>query len=304
MVRFKIPGATVLLWLLVLVVTAGAETWYLGQGEQWKELPEECRDAFVKANEFFNQGKLIKAARLYGKFLADCDSASELYDEVLQRQFSIARKFLSGYKRRFLGILKLTTYAEGVKIMEKIAEHAGKRQVGIDAVAELAIYYEQKAKYNPTYYELAYLKWRQLFEGYDHQARISKAYPTGELGKDALLGMARCKELTYRGPKYSISDLVGRPVTASIYDNAKGCYEQFKLLYPEDAARLNIDAKIAQIEQEAAMKDLNIANYYQKTGNKLSANLYYQMVLRNWPQTEAARMAKEALSKNLLIQEN
>jgi outer membrane protein assembly factor BamD (BamD/ComL family) len=42
-----------------------------------------------------------------------------------------------------------------------------------------------------------------------------------------------------------------------------------------------------------AYKEFNTGQYYQKTANKQSANLYYQMVVDNWPESTAAKMAKE-----------
>jgi hypothetical protein len=34
-------------------------------------------------------------------------------------------------------------------------------------------------------------------------------------------------------------------------------------------------------------------------GNKLSANLYYDMVIRDWPDSKVAEMAKKTMNENL-----
>jgi hypothetical protein len=34
-------------------------------------------------------------------------------------------------------------------------------------------------------------------------------------------------------------------------------------------------------------------------GNKLSANLYYDMVIGDWPDSKAAEMAKKTMNENL-----
>jgi outer membrane protein assembly factor BamD (BamD/ComL family) len=51
------------------------------------------------------------------------------------------------------------------------------------------------------------------------------------------------------------------------------------------------------------LKQLKIAQYYQKIGSQLSANLYYQMVVDDWPQTVAAKRAKEILASDTFSQE-
>ena len=45
-----------------------------------------------------------------------------------------------------------------------------------------------------------------------------------------------------------------------------------------------------------AYKQFTIGQYYQKTGNKRSANLYFDMVINDWPGTKAAQMAKDILT--------
>jgi len=282
---------------------ACAETWYLQQSGRWEQLKPESKDAFANANRFVHEGKLTKAAKNYEKFLDQASPDSDLYMEALKRQFSIAKKFLSGHKKRVLGILEIDASAEGVKMMEQISERAPDSQLAVDAAAEVAMHYEKRGRLDKANYELAYLKWRHIFETHDHKRRLSTPYPTGELGKDALLAMARCKHLAYRGPKYDASDLVGRPFSESPYDSAKGCYEQFRLRYPQAADSLNIAAKLEQIEQQVAQKDLYTAQYYRQSADKQSANLYYQMVIRNWPGTAAAEAADEMLTKNLAGEE-
>jgi outer membrane protein assembly factor BamD (BamD/ComL family) len=51
-----------------------------------------------------------------------------------------------------------------------------------------------------------------------------------------------------------------------------------------------------------AYKQFSIGRYYQKTGNEQSANLYYRMVLRNWPDSSAAKMAGEKINQELEIE--
>ena len=107
--------------------------------------------------------------------------------------------------------------------------------------------------------------------------------------------MARCQHALYRGPYYDSSCLL----------SAKGYYERFKLVYPEDAKSLDIDQRLKLIDEQMAYKKYNIGKYYQRTQDKKSvvegvspASLYYDMVVHDWPESKAAELAKTAAAGN------
>jgi outer membrane protein assembly factor BamD (BamD/ComL family) len=238
-----------------------------------KDFPEIAGpdlDAFIEAEIFFSRGKFTKAVRAYDRLLVEF-SQSRLYEAALDRQFSIATAFLAGRKRSVLGIFKMRGYAEGVRIMEKITDRAGTAPIGVKADVAVAENYERRGKF-----DAAYSQWSLISSRYGG---------TGRIAKEALLAMARCKHAAYEGQNYDVSNLV----------SAKSYYENFRLRYPEDAKAYDIDKIIVQIDGQLAYKQFSIGRYYQRTGNKQSANLYYQMVLDDWPQTTAAKMAEEAL---------
>jgi len=272
--------------MLLALSTVSAKTWYLAQEQVWEPLSAQSKDTFIKANTLLSKGKFAKAARSYNKLLEGCNPESELYTAVLERQFYIAKEFLAGRKKQVLGVFKMKGYAEGEKIMERISERADlddPNGIGTRAVKVVAESYQERGIFDGAYY-----KWLELFEAY------------GRHHKDALLAMARCKHAAYRGPEFDASDLVGRAFSENKpYDSTRGCYEEFKSQYPEDAQKLGVDEKLKQINEELAYKDFRTGQYYQRTGNKQAANLYYQMVIRNWPGTKAAAMTDEVLIRNL-----
>ena len=237
-----------------------------------KDFPEIAGpdlDAFIKAEMLFSNGEFTKAVRNYDKFLAEYPE-SQLYEAALDRQFAIATAFLAGQKKPVLKVFKMKGYAEGAKIMERISDRAGEAPIAVKAAVAVAKSLERRGKFNEAYH-----KWSQ----------ISSRWPTGQIGKDALLSMARCKHAAYKGPKYDASDLI----------SAKSYYENFKLRYPKDAEEFDIEGKLKQINEQLAYKQFSVGRYYQKTDNEQSANLYYQMVMDNWPESTAAKMAKTTM---------
>jgi outer membrane protein assembly factor BamD (BamD/ComL family) len=156
--------------------------------------------------------------------------------------------------------------------MEKISDRAGTADIAKRALLAVAQSYEKRREYNE-----AYLKWSE----------ISTRWPTGQTGRDALLAMARNKYAAYRGPAYDGSSLI----------SAKSYYENFKLRYPEEAQQMKVDEILSRISEQLAEKHLMIAKYYDKGGNTGPANMYYQMVVDGWPQSQAAQKARQKLNQ-------
>ncbi|HCO95825.1 MAG TPA: hypothetical protein DIU00_18085 [Phycisphaerales bacterium] len=258
--------------------TKAAEQAFEALKNDFPEIAGPDLGLFIKAEIYYCKGHFTKAVRNYNKLLTEYPK-SRFSEAALDRQFAIGTAYLGGKKKTLLGIFKIRGYAEGVRIMEKITDRVGiDTQLGIKASVAVAESYEKREKYNE-----AYLKWWE----------ISLEWETGLVGRDALLGMARCKYAVYnKHPEHK------RPFyDASCLINAKSYYGRFKLLYPKDAKEIGVDKILDEIDEQLAYKQLTIARYYQATGNMQSANLYYDMVVSDWPESKAAKEAKEMLVK-------
>jgi outer membrane protein assembly factor BamD (BamD/ComL family) len=252
---------------------------------EFPEIAGPDYDLFVKAEIFYSKGKPGKAVRTYQKILNEYPKSS-FRPAAIDRQFSIAKGFLAGQKYRFLGIFKLSRYSEGIRIMEKITDWTGiDSPIGVDAAIAVAENYQKRKKYND-----AYLKWWE----------ISLQYQSGRIGRESLLGMAQSKQAVYNQhpePQRPLYD-------ASCLRTAKSCYEKFKLLYPRDANELDVDETLVEINGQLAEKQLTIGEYYIKVGYNKAANLYYGMVISDWPGTEAAQQAERIINEDRSSEEN
>jgi outer membrane protein assembly factor BamD (BamD/ComL family) len=242
--------------------------------------PIGAEAAVVVAQKYEEKGQLTKAIRTYDKLLNE-QPESESRELVLDRQYGIATAYLGGRKMKVLRVFKMKGYAEGVKIMEKITDRAGlDSPTGLKAAVAVAEHYEKRELFNE-----AYLKWWE----------ISLQWQTGKPGADALLGMARCSHAAYNNhPEHKRAFY-----DASNLNTAKSCYEKFNLLYPKDAEEIDVDEIIKEIDEQLAYKQFSIGQYYQRTDKSQAANLYFDMVISDWPGTKAAEMAKEMLTANL-----
>ena len=246
------------------------------------DFPKDLRpdlDLFIKGELNYAKDKYTKAVRSFEKMLTDYPRSS-LSDAATDREFTIAKAYLDGRKKTVFGFIKLKGDAEGIRIMEKITDRIGlDSAMGIEASLAVAKNYEER-----ELYEEAYLKWWE----------ISLHWNQGPVGKDALVGMGRTKVAAYnQQPEHK-----RHMYDASGLSTAKSCYSRFKLLYPVDARQIDVDKILEEIDEQLALKQLSIGQYYQSTDHHRAANLYYQMVVNDWPDTQAAKTAKELLAAN------
>ena len=237
-------------------------------------------DLFIKAELLLSQKKLTESARNYDKLLTKY-SESLLSNKAVNREYEIGMTFLDGRKKIVLGLIPISGYEEGISILEKMIDHAGiDEQISIDASVAIAKNYEKREKFNE-----AYLKWWEIY---------SLVKKDDIINRDALLGMAKAEFSIYnRNPESK------KPFyDASCLLTAKTYFEMLKSNYPEYAQEIGVSETLNVISEELAHKELSIGLYYQRTGNKQSANLYFDMVISNWPKSRSAETAQNMLDKN------
>ena len=235
---------------------------------------------FIKAELLLSKMKLTESARNYDKLLRKYDEhiLSEL---AIKRMYEIGITFLSGRKKVVLGIFAMKGYSEGIRILEKMIDFAGfDTPFAVNASVEIAKNYEKREKFNE-----AYLKWYEIY---------SLGKTNSVVKRDALLGMAKAKLAVYNDNPETRRAFYD----ASSLHSAKSYYEMLKNNYSEFAKEQGVDEILSVINEQIAYKELSIGLYYQKQGNIQSANLYYDMVIRNWPKSKSAEIAQKKLNEN------
>jgi len=234
------------------------------------QLAGEDFDAYVKAELLYSQRKYIEASNTYDSFTEQFPE-SPFYQSALQRQYQIATAFLGGQKRTVLKVFRLSAYEEGTEIMNRIADRAGDAPLARDALQTIAQSDEKRGAWHE-----AYLAW----------ADVADRWPTGQIGKDALLGMARSLEHDYRGPKFD----------SKVLESSKSYYAEYQERYPDTAGQIEVPQTLNRIDEELAEKELAVADYYARTGSFTAANLYYQRIIDDWPTSSAAKSAEQKMA--------
>ncbi len=237
--------------------------------EAYPEIAGPAFDVFLEAETLYADGKWAKAVRKYDEVLNKW-SESWLYDTILEREFSIGLAFLNGHKRRVLLVLELSTFDEGEKIMYNIESRKGNAPIAKRALIAIARAYERRGQFVDAYYV-----WEEILDNWG----------TDKLRTRAILEMAQDQHSSYKGPNY---DHTGLDTAADHYRQVK--VEAYK--YPQLVVADEIDEKLKTIEEQLAYKQYSIGEYYDRTGSRQAAQLYYDEVLDKWPDTAAAEMTK------------
>ncbi|MBL4808658.1 MAG: outer membrane protein assembly factor BamD [Phycisphaerales bacterium] len=201
-------------------------------------------------------------------------SDSEYYAKAVQREYDIAKLYLAGLKRRFLGV----RFESGRPIAEELLIRTQERlpgsQIAETAALDLANHY-----YNQRQLKLA----AEMYEIF----RIN--HPDSRNIRYAMLREIECNIARFKGPRYDGSGLL----------DAKLLIEQYTRKYPGESIRSGITQGLdAWIDESAAQQALDTAKWYLKTNDLPSAKFILARLLRRHPATIAADQAIDLMLKH------
>ncbi|MEN8128204.1 MAG: outer membrane protein assembly factor BamD [Planctomycetota bacterium] len=228
-------------------------------------------EAYLEAEKLYAKAKWHKAATVYKKFI-DTWPDSVLRPAAMERVYSIATAYLQGQKRRYILVLNLSAFDTGAELMLDIAEKAGTAPIALRALTTLAENQEREERF---------------IEAFDTWQMIADGWETGQIRKTAILRMAKAKHASYDGTQYD----------ATALEEARWLFEDYKTNpYTNDAEQQEADKTIALITEQLAYKEYETGIYYERTENPDVANKYYQKILRDSPDSKAARMAQARMA--------
>lgn len=230
------------------------------------ESPSHTPDLLLaQAEALIGRREYVAAYAVLQEFLAKYAGAEQT-GEALRLEFVIAETFLSGAKRKILGLRLFSGEDLALRILDEIAgDHPTSR------LAELAIktaadhYFAQG---DHTAAELAY-------------ARLVREFP-------------RTRYLPYAARRSAEATLAG--FGGVHYDEAKLIeaaerYRDYRARHPSEAQDDGVDLILDGIRESRAEKELSIGAYYERTEHLGSAVYHYRAVLADWPDTVAAARA-------------
>jgi len=229
---------------------------------------------FLVARTMEERGKDAEAFKAYQELLQKYPKI-ENYDEVLQRQFAIANKYLAGKYFRFLKVFPYRSPEKTAELYDKVVKNGPYSSVAPEAQMNIGAAHLQG--WTPDH-DLAVKAYERAADRYHHQKQVA----ADALFKAADTYLKQAKRAEY---------------DQSISGKAIATYTDFMTLYPEDPRVAEAQATIVNLRTEQARGSYTIARYYEKKKRWDGALIYYNESVLKDPNSPYAQEARERIEE-------
>ena len=217
-------------------------------------------DALVAQQEYF------KALFQYEALIRGYPASAQ-YATAIGREYEIARLFASGVKRKWLGMRILSARGEAEELFIRVQERLPGSELGEQASLALAELYFDRGEMG-----LATVAYDLFLEN----------YPRSDQRERAMLQLIYAGLATFKGPEFDPTGLL----------EASQRIQQFQSEFPTSAERLGLADLAIRIDESLAAKQADLARWYERRGERVSAIYLYERLIQEHPATEAARLAE------------
>ncbi|MCP4247675.1 MAG: outer membrane protein assembly factor BamD [bacterium] len=247
-----------------------------GRIKKWLKTygPEEALYAdalMLRAEVEIARGDYYKALKHLGEFL-DQYGHTELAPRARTFEFLVAEVFLSGKRRKWLGMRLFKATDKGVEVLDELSASFPETELAEEAIKTKADFYFQQGDF--TLAEMEY-------------ARLVEEYPRGQWTRYAMRRSAEAALASFGGIDFDDAPLI----------EAEERFGLYLAQYPGSAEQEGIGQILQQIHAQRAAKECSVGNYYERTGHPRAAAFYYRSTCENWPGTIAATRAQQGLTR-------
>lgn len=213
-------------------------------------------------------GNLYQAYLNYQKVI-DKYPFSERIQEIIGREYGIAESFMSGEKRKAMG-LNLPVDNPAIEIFTKVVENSNYGPLASKAQYKLGLVLKGLLRY---------------YEAEDAFNKVISSYPNSEWANAAKFQIASCRSAVSRGPDYD----------QEAAREAKEKFEDFVQEHPDAVLSQDAERNIQQLKEKEAEGEYNIAGFYEKQKDYQAAKIYYNGIIENNPKSIWAARALDRL---------
>lgn len=211
---------------------------------------------------------------LYGAYLdyqrvIDKYPFSERIQEIIEREYKIAESFMSGEKRKALGVV-LPVENPAIEIFTKVVENSTYGPLASAAQYKLGLVLKGLLRY---------------YEAEDAFNKVISNYPNSEWAAPAKFQLASCRAAVSRGPEYD----------QGAAGEAKDKFEEFVREHPDAVLSKEAQKNVEQLKEKEAEATYNIGRFYEKQRAHEAAKIYYSEVVANYIDSPWATKALERL---------
>lgn len=228
---------------------------------------------YLVGRSYEARGKDEKAFKAYQTLIQKYPK-SPLYQDVLERQFIIANRYLAGQWFKLWGVIPFfPSMDKTVEMYNQIIESGPYSEVAPKAQMNVGAAREKQSDF-----PLAVKAYETAADRYHENRKVAA---------DAL----------YKAAEAYLKQAKTAEYDQSVAGNAIATYTDFITLYPEDPRVEEAQRQIAALKTEQARGSLIIARFYEKKKKWDGALVYYNEVILKDPQSPYAQEAKQRIEE-------
>lgn|GEM_PF-2102732 len=246
---------------------------YLKTFEKYYPKDPRYPDALLIIAESYYASDRHKDSYLYYEKFLDFSTDNEKRRSAVTRLFNIATEFAEGRKEPspiFLSLISFPSRNFGAEELRKLCARYSCYPEAQRAMLTVAKYYLDSADYEEA----------QLWLD-----KVILEKPDEETVSTAIYLKAEALYRTFKGTDYDIETVI----------RALKFFTEYLRRAPTGAFRKDALARVSQIEQTLAERELRIARFYLKDDNYESAKVHLHYLLKTYPHTVAAKEAQTLL---------
>lgn len=204
-------------------------------------------------------------------------AGSEVFVTALEREYEIASAYAKGKKRKFFGTFRIvSTYEDAQELLIRIQERLPGSELAEKAGMALADFYFEN---------------RELTLAADAYDLFLENYPKSKQVTKAQLRLIYSYIAAFKGPLYDLTGLI----------EAKTRLRSLQVTDPALAEQVGADAILVRVYESEAAKLLTTADWYWKTGDAISAELFIRRIIKQYPHSvaclDALRVVPEVMER-------
>lgn len=217
------------------------------------------------------KGEFWQAYKSYQKMLEKYPS-STFFEQAIEREFAIGNLYLAGEPQRLWKIPLGPSMEKTIEIYETIIKNAP---------------YGKYAALSQFKIGLANEKQKKFAEAVKAYNTLIDKYPGNDLVIDAQYQIGYAWMKASSEPEYD----------QSAAEKAIEAYQDFLVRYPASEKSAAAKSNIEMLSSRRVQGSLNIAQFYEKSGNLKAAYIYYNEVVRENPNSQQAQIAKAKIDQ-------
>jgi outer membrane protein assembly factor BamD (BamD/ComL family) len=229
---------------------------YQEVAEDFTMSPSAGKASFRQAEILEQQGEMLKSFKAYQKFLQRYQS-SALYTKALNSQVRIAQAAADGkVKSSFIGLKSRISTKQIIEMLGQLRDNAPRSEISANAQFAIGELYQKEKDYK---------------ESIDAYRKLVRDQPEARQAAEAL----------FRVGIVFLEQADGGNQNQATLDLAAEAFEDYLLQYSGHAKTSDARRLLANLKSRDLDRSLEIAKFYDRTGQIESAKVYYRDIVKS-----------------------